>query len=210
MNEYRVRTIYLGIRKLCGQSCIEVSQFLIFKTSVYKYLSLKEGRKATEKTNTKIFWLCTDLSHNVWVESCNCLLQVWQAQTKIHCFKHSNTHMYITELFIIKRNTFKLRCKLFTLLNATFPQLQFTRYHTSHTVHIVVLPRMLNTVYLENLAVLQCNHQIKIRQNFLLTYACMAIPYWTAKFKPTNTLQWQFGSQLPNLIPGSISGYKVL
>ena len=32
------------------------------------------------------------------------------------------------------------------------------------------------------------NHQIKIRQNFLLAYIRMAIPYQTAKFKSANIL----------------------
>ena len=36
------------------------------------------------------------------------------------------------------------------------------------------------------LAVCLCNHQIKICQYFLLAYICMAIPYWTTKFKSAN------------------------
>ena len=40
----------------------------------------------------------------------------------------------------------------------------------------------------DGLVVCLSNHQIKIRQDFLLAYnICMAIPYWTAKFKSTNT-----------------------
>ena len=38
------------------------------------------------------------------------------------------------------------------------------------------------------LAVYYYNRQIKIRQNFLLAYICMAIPYRTAKFKSANIL----------------------
>ena len=38
----------------------------------------------------------------------------------------------------------------------------------------------------------------------------MAIPYQTAKFKLVNILQWQFGAQLPNLIPANISGYNMV
>ncbi|MCG8620484.1 MAG: hypothetical protein MJE68_00610 [Proteobacteria bacterium] len=32
------------------------------------------------------------------------------------------------------------------------------------------------------------NRQIKIRQNFLLVYICVAIPYQTARFKSANIL----------------------
>ena len=38
-----------------------------------------------------------------------------------------------------------------------------------------------------DLAVYLNNRQIKICQNFLLAYICMAIPYRTAKLKSTNT-----------------------
>ena len=38
-----------------------------------------------------------------------------------------------------------------------------------------------------SLAVYLNNRQIKIRQNFLLAYICMAIPYRTAKLKSANT-----------------------
>ena len=37
------------------------------------------------------------------------------------------------------------------------------------------------------LAVCTSNRQIKIRQNFLLTYICMVILYRTAKLKSANT-----------------------
>ena len=53
------------------------------------------------------------------------------------------------------------------------------------------------------------NRQIKIRQNFLLTYMSMAIPYRTAKFKFTNILAKQYWAQPPNLISANISGYTV-
>ena len=36
---------------------------------------------------------------------------------------YSITYMDLTELFIVKRDTFKLRSYLFALLNATLPQL---------------------------------------------------------------------------------------
>ena len=38
----------------------------------------------------------------------------------------------------------------------------------------------------------------------------MAILYRTAKFKSANCVQWQFGSQPPNLIPAYISGYNMV
>ena len=37
-----------------------------------------------------------------------------------------------------------------------------------------------------DLVVYLCNCQIKTRQHFLLEHICMAIPYWTAKFKSAN------------------------
>ena len=52
------------------------------------------------------------------------------------------------------------------------------------------------------------NRQIKIRQNFLLTYIHMAIPYWTAKFKSANILgNSNFG--LNRIIPTNVSRYIV-
>ena len=42
------------------------------------------------------------------------------------------------------------------------------------------------------------NRQIKIRQNFLLVYIRMAIPYRTTKFDSPICLHWQFGTQPPN------------
>ena len=49
-------------------------------------------------------------------------------------------------------------------------------------------------------SILQLHAKFKIRQNFLLAYIRMAIPYRNAKFKSANTIL-RFWAQLPNLIP---------
>ena len=60
------------------------------------------------------------------------------------------------------------------------------------------------------LAVYYYNRQIKIRQNFLLAYIRMAIPYRTAKFKSANILSIAILGSTAKLMPANISGYTVL
>ena len=56
-------------------------------------------------------------------------------------------------------------------------------------MYVIVLlysRRIWQVIKFGGLAVYLCNCQIKIRQYFILAYIHMAIPYRTAKFKPTN------------------------
>ena len=58
-----------------------------------------------------------------------------------------------------------------------------------HIFHIPYSRKLWRGIKFGSLVVCLSNHQIKIRQNFLLAYIHMVIPYRAAKFKSTNTFK---------------------
>ena len=64
---------------------------------------------------------------------------------------------------------------------------QHARAYTTSVISLPYSRKIWRGIKFGGLAVSLRNRQIKIRQNLLLAYIPMAIPYQTAKFKSTNT-----------------------